>query len=116
MANSINFCPWCQCKKTDLGNLKKHSWTIEKDMNIIASNYLAYPVPDELHIMLRITDRLWSLIISELEQNEEYNNDIYETICNEMKKCKNKFDQLYCVIKNPDIDFTQFALDAKEWE
>ncbi|CAG8748205.1 17434_t:CDS:1, partial [Gigaspora rosea] len=28
----------------------------------------------------------------------------------------NKFDQLYCAIKNPDIDFTQFALDAKEWE
>src|SRR6185437_14019632 len=179
MANSINFCPWCQCKKTDLGNLKKQSWTIEKDMNIIASNYLAYPghiraplfpmiplnhwVPDELHIMLRITDRLWSLIISELEQNGEYDNDMHETICNEMKKCKvkfefwktttkweytsllgpdklivlrnfdlsailpanrakkirllwNKFDQLYCAIKNPDIDFTQFALDAKEWE
>ncbi|KAF0470062.1 hypothetical protein F8M41_025426 [Gigaspora margarita] len=42
MANSINFCPWCQCKKTDLGNLKKQSWIIEKDINIIVSNYLAY--------------------------------------------------------------------------
>ncbi|CAG8807312.1 3741_t:CDS:1, partial [Gigaspora rosea] len=33
-------------------------------------------VPDELHIMLRITDRLWLLIISELEQDNEYYNDM----------------------------------------
>ncbi|CAG8823662.1 34929_t:CDS:2 [Gigaspora margarita] len=128
-----------------LGNLKKQSWTIEKDINIIASNYLAYSghirallfsmiplnhwVPDELHIMFRITDRLWSLVISELEQNGEYDDDMRETILlrnfdlsailptNRAKKIRllwNKFDQLYCAIKNPDIDFTQFALDAKE--
>ncbi|KAF0497261.1 hypothetical protein F8M41_020758 [Gigaspora margarita] len=77
-------------------------------MNIIASNYLAYPghiqaplfpmiplnhwVPDKLYIMLRITDRLWSLIIFELEQNGEYNDDMHETICNKMKKCEVKFE------------------------
>ncbi|CAG8827721.1 33004_t:CDS:2, partial [Gigaspora margarita] len=116
MANSINFCPWCQCKKTDLGNLKKQSWTIKKVMNIIASNYLAYPGHIQAPLFPIIPLNHWSLIISELEQNGEYDDDMRETICNEMKKCKNKFDQLYCAIKNPDIDFTQFALDAKKWE
>ncbi|CAG8840428.1 16283_t:CDS:2, partial [Gigaspora margarita] len=53
---------------------------------------LNYWVPDKLYIMLRITDRLWSLIISELEQNGEYDDDMRETICNEMKKCKVKFE------------------------
>ncbi|CAG8727283.1 45337_t:CDS:2, partial [Gigaspora margarita] len=102
LSNSVNFCPWCQCKKTDFGNLKKQSWKIEKDINLIASNHLVYPghiraplfsiiplnhwVPDELHIMLRITDQLWSLLISELEQNGEFDDNICKTICNEMKK------------------------------
>ncbi|CAG8759515.1 15092_t:CDS:2 [Gigaspora margarita] len=43
MANSINFCPWYQYKKTNLGNLKKRLWIIKKKMNIIVSNYLSYP-------------------------------------------------------------------------
>ncbi|CAG8770452.1 30431_t:CDS:2 [Gigaspora margarita] len=100
------------------------------DMNLIASNSLAYPGHIRAPLFPMISLNHW---------NGEYNDDMRETICNEMKKykvkfefwkttkweytlllgldkLKNKFDQLYCAIKNPDIDFTQFALDAKEWE
>ncbi|CAG8783536.1 39197_t:CDS:2 [Gigaspora margarita] len=104
MANSINFCPWCQCKKTDLGNLKKQSWTIEKDMNLIASNYLAYSGHIRAPLFPMILLNHWKT--TKWEYTSLLGPD----------KLKNKFDQLYCAIKNPDIDFTQFALGAKEWE
>ena len=78
--NSKNFCPWCLCTKENIGNMHK-VYTIEKNMNQIKSAFLNnnsstkpppghvkppllnmiplnHYIPDELHIMLRIWDRL----------------------------------------------------------
>ncbi|RIB28987.1 hypothetical protein C2G38_2308496 [Gigaspora rosea] len=39
-------------------------------------------IPDELHILLRVTDRLWSLVLAEFDIN---NNKIRNIVCEEMK-------------------------------
>ena len=75
------FCPWCLIKKDQHNNLNAN-WTISKNMNNLKNDYTCYPehkkkllfdmidmenyLIDELHIMLRITDRLWSLLIHEI--------------------------------------------------
>ncbi|CAG8857123.1 18051_t:CDS:2, partial [Gigaspora margarita] len=55
-ANSNNFCLW-------YGHTKKLLFPIIT---------IDYWVVDELHLLLRITDRLWSLIISELKTTKQY--------------------------------------------
>ncbi|CAG8774140.1 40229_t:CDS:2 [Gigaspora margarita] len=83
---------------------KKIKHKIEKDINVMASNHFAYSgyiraplilmislshwVPNKPHIILKITDRLESLIISELEQNREFDDNMYKTICQEIKQQK----------------------------
>jgi hypothetical protein len=70
-ANAQYFCPWCDCNKNDI---KTTSKKINKSMDNIKVNYkqinshikepLFHMIPlqnwvvDELHIFLRITDRL----------------------------------------------------------
>lgn len=94
-ANSNFFCPWCQICKHDQGN-NQTSWKISKEIEKINE----YPghnkrplfymiplknwVPDELHIMLRIWDRLWSLVISELKESNQFDNICREEIMQEM--------------------------------
>ncbi|GES78988.1 hypothetical protein GLOIN_2v1809230 [Rhizophagus clarus] len=72
-ANSNHFCPWCEITKNQHGN-GKSNWMISKSMSVLSENPTAYPghklpplfnmislknhIPDKLHIMLRITDRL----------------------------------------------------------
>ncbi|RGB28602.1 hypothetical protein C1646_767610 [Rhizophagus diaphanus] len=91
-ANVQYFCPWCDCSKNNIITMSK---TINKSMDDIKINYkqinghikepLFYMIPlqnwvvDELHIFLRITDRLWKLIISDLR---------YETADEEIWKAK----------------------------
>src|ERR1044072_2895529 len=48
-------------------------------------------IPDELHVMLRITDRLWSLVIAELVEQNLYNDVARKIIVDEMKKIKVNF-------------------------
>jgi len=75
--NSKYFCPWCLCTKENIGN-KHKVCVIEKNMNQLISvnpppGHVKTPllqmipldhyVPDELHVMLRIWDRLWMLAL-----------------------------------------------------
>ena len=42
-------------------------------------------VVDELHVMLRITDRLWALIIQEFKEMNKWNDYTRKIIVNEMQ-------------------------------
>jgi hypothetical protein len=75
------FCPWCLIKKDQHNDLNAN-WIISKNMSNLKNNHTCYPghkkkplfdmidmenyLIDELHVMLRITDRLWSLLIHEV--------------------------------------------------
>ena len=48
-------------------------------------------IPNELHIMLRITDRLWNLLIAELIEQDLFNDIARKIIIDEMKKIKVNF-------------------------
>ena len=48
-------------------------------------------IPDELHIMLRIWDRLWSLVIAELKEFNQFDNLCREEIMQEMNQIGVKF-------------------------
>ena len=105
-AHSKNFCPWCTISKSQQGDLSKE-WTICKNINslIEKNDYyeghsrkplfdmipLNHWIPDELHIMLCITDRLWSLLMAELMEQGLFNDIAWEIIIDEMKRIKIKF-------------------------
>lgn len=96
-ANSNYFCPWCQISKRNQDN-NQINWRINKKME----NILEYPghnkkplfnmvlldhwVPDELHIMLRIWDRLWSLVLAELKEYNQFDNICRDEIIQEMNR------------------------------
>ena len=105
-ANSKNFCPWCTINKSQQGDLSKE-WRISKEIDKVVeqNNYykghfkkplfdiipLDHWIPDELHIMLRITDRLWNLLIAELIEQDLFNDIARKIIIDEMKKIKVNF-------------------------
>ncbi|CAG8854023.1 8677_t:CDS:2, partial [Gigaspora margarita] len=123
------------------------NWTISKDINDICQNYLQRPghqfaplfpiipicnyVVDELHLMLHIWDRLWTLAISELRTICRFNEEIRQEIINEMKhqdtkawlctsligddKLKDSFNELYEDMHNPNITETIFHEKARKW-
>ncbi|PKY33341.1 hypothetical protein RhiirB3_494633, partial [Rhizophagus irregularis] len=86
--------PWCQVSKYDQGN----NWKISKKME----NIHEYPghnrkplfymipldkwVPDELHILLRIWDRLWYLVLSELKEFNQFDDICRDEIVKEMDR------------------------------
>ncbi|PKY36547.1 hypothetical protein RhiirB3_459550, partial [Rhizophagus irregularis] len=103
-ANAQYFCPWCDCRKDEI-NIK--SKTINKSMDNIKKNYnqtnghvkepLFHMIPlknwvcDELHVFLRITDRLWELMLSDL-QRETRDEEIWKIkILSEMQRLKISF-------------------------
>jgi hypothetical protein len=103
-ANAHYFCPWCDCNKDNINTTSK---TINKSMDNIKINYkkinghirepLFYMIPlqnwvvDELHIFLRITDRLWELMVSDLCR-ETTNEEVWkEKILLEMQRLKISF-------------------------
>ncbi|GBC37712.2 hypothetical protein GLOIN_2v1775051 [Rhizophagus irregularis DAOM 181602=DAOM 197198] len=103
-ANAQHFCPWCDCSKDEINTTTK---TINKSMDEIKDNYnqinghikkpLFYMIPlqnwvcDELHVFLRITDRLWELILSDLRRKTT-NEEIWkEKILLEMQRLKITF-------------------------
>ncbi|PKC52847.1 hypothetical protein RhiirA1_404360, partial [Rhizophagus irregularis] len=85
--NSKHFCPWCLCTKENIGN-KHKVCVIEKTMDqiklkpppghvkspLLQMIPLSHYVPDELHIMLRIWDRLWDLVLQELKTQNRFND------------------------------------------
>ncbi|RIB17717.1 hypothetical protein C2G38_2186582 [Gigaspora rosea] len=52
---------------------------------------LEHYVPDLLHIMLRIWDRMWSLVIQELKSENRYDDNIRAIIHSEMQRISVKF-------------------------
>ena len=48
-------------------------------------------IPDELHIMLHITNRLWNLLLHEITETGYFNDIAREIIVKEMNRIKVKF-------------------------
>lgn len=106
-ANSNYFCPWCKITKNQCGD-RKIEWTISKVMSVLNENPKAYPghhspplfnmipldnyVPDKLHIMLRITDRLWELVLQEIKNEGLFNDITRNIIVEEMANLKIRFE------------------------
>jgi len=102
-ANSNYFCPWCKITKNQHGN-EQIDWMISKSMSALNENPTAYPghklpplfnmislknhVPDKLHIMLRITDRLWELVLQEIKNEGLFNDITRNIIVREMENLK----------------------------
>ncbi|GBC07443.1 hypothetical protein RclHR1_07480003 [Rhizophagus clarus] len=98
--NSKCFCPWCEISKEQQGNFS-YEWTISKNMDQVCENYkfskghiqpplfdmipLQNWVPDELHMMLCITDVLWRLVIDELKSRNTWGDKASNVIVKEMK-------------------------------
>lgn len=105
-AKSNYFCPWCTIKKSQQGDLSL-MWTISKNINMLKDNCNAYPghykpplfdmIPidhwifDELHVMLRITDQLWSLVLHELIEEDLFDDVAREVITTEMYRIGVRF-------------------------
>ena len=117
-ANAQHFCPWCDCSKDEINTTTK---TINKSMDEIKVNYnqinghikepLFYIIPlqnwvcDELHIFLRITDRLWELMLSDLH-HENSNEEVWkEKILLEMQRLKITF-QFWHEKNNNNLSYT----------
>lgn len=100
------FCPWCYCSKHQHEDLNK-DWRIEKNIEQIVTNYnevnghihppLFSMIPieniifDELHSLLRITDRLWELMLAEIQENGLFNDLTRSVILGEMQRLKVSF-------------------------
>src|SRR5581483_2404927 len=79
-----------------------------KSMSALNENPTAYPghklpplfnmislknhVPDKLHIMLRITDRLWELVLQEIKNEGLFNDITRNIIVREMENLKIRFE------------------------
>lgn len=110
--NSTYFCPWCLCMKKDIGN-KDNIYKIEKSMDLLRPDVfnskshspppghhkipllpmipLDRYVPDDLHIMLRIWDRLWALIIQEIKSENRFDDHLRTIINIEMQRISVNF-------------------------
>lgn len=100
------FCPWCSCSKHQHNDLSK-DWRIEKNMEQIITNYkdvnghihpplfkmiaIDHIIFDELHVFLRITDRLWELVLAEIKGRNLFNDLTREVIIKEMQRLKVPF-------------------------
>ncbi|CAG8627462.1 4243_t:CDS:2, partial [Racocetra fulgida] len=99
-ANSKYFCAWCSCSKNKIGDATQ-DWRITKSINDLKINYSNTPshikaplfdiiplynyVFDELHVLLRIEDRLWTLILSELKERNLFNEVSWQIIVKEIE-------------------------------
>ncbi|RIB04649.1 hypothetical protein C2G38_2048267 [Gigaspora rosea] len=123
-ANAKHFCLWYNCTKANIGDTNKQ---ITKTIEMVKINYskinghlnkpLFYMIPlynwvcDELHVFLRITDRLWELMLSDLSR-EQVEETIWQAkILDEMKQLivafqfwneKNNNNLLYTLLMGPD--------------
>ncbi|CAG8830578.1 819_t:CDS:2, partial [Gigaspora margarita] len=127
-ANSNYFCPWCIISKKQVANYNQE-WTISKKMDQLKQNLNIYNghrflplfdmilldhwIPDELHVMLRITDRLWALVLHEIEENESQTWN-YTSLMGK-DKLKDEFYNLYKAMCNPLTDPNKFKESTKNW-
>ncbi|CAG8748573.1 6104_t:CDS:2 [Gigaspora margarita] len=103
--NTNYFCSWYLCSKKKIG-IKSKIYMIEKTMEQLQTTKpppgyskapLLYIIPlehyvlDLLHVMLRIWNRIWSLVIQELKSENRYNDNIRTIISSEMQKISIKF-------------------------
>ncbi|PKC58742.1 hypothetical protein RhiirA1_470515 [Rhizophagus irregularis] len=94
-------------------------------------------VPDELHIMLRIWDQLWSLVLAKLKEYNQFDNICRDEIIQEMNRIgvnfqfwqdrgantwsysslmgDDKFNQIYLNIKLKNYDSQQFQFEGEDW-
>ena len=105
-ANSLYFCPWCTISKKQIADFNQE-WSISKQINKLKDDHNVYNghhspplfdmipldnwIPDELHVMLRITDRLWTLALHELKESGYFNDIAREVITNEMNRINVRF-------------------------
>ncbi|GES84262.1 hypothetical protein GLOIN_2v1778530 [Rhizophagus clarus] len=157
-SNANYFCPWYLCTKKDIGN-KNKVYTIEKNMNQLNPAFfnhhlsekpppghikppllkiipLDHYIADELHIMLRIWNRLWLLVLQcKIDQETQswahtslmggdkeavLKSFDFRVIFNEerallINRLWRDFYQLYKDMKSKETDPTQFANKAKQW-
>ncbi|CAG8846347.1 5650_t:CDS:2, partial [Gigaspora margarita] len=132
------------------GNFEK-DWRISKNIDIVNQNYININghikkpifsmiplhnwIIDELHLLLHVWDRLWSLVIAELKATKSFDSN-YPVIIEKMKRIKIYFEfwreegttnwkhtslmgddklKLYENIKNPEIMGDQFKAKAITW-
>ncbi|CAG8723262.1 35782_t:CDS:2, partial [Gigaspora margarita] len=155
-ANANYFCPWCLCSKKEIGN-KNKVYVIEKTIEqlqitkpppghfkapLLYMIPLEHYLPDLLHIMLRIWDRMWSLVVQELKSENRYDDNIRAIIHSEMQRISVKFHfwqdhdtqswnntslmgddketvlhfyALYIAMKQQNFDLGLFSIQAKSW-
>ncbi|CAH1770164.1 6915_t:CDS:1 [Entrophospora sp. SA101] len=122
------FCPWCLCSKHQHGDLNK-DWHIEKNMEQIATRYsevnghifpplfdmisIDHIVFDELHVLLRITDRLWELMLAEIQECNLFNSITRKVILDEMLRLKVPF-QFWEEEKSHAWKYTSLVGDDKK--
>ncbi|POG82078.1 hypothetical protein GLOIN_2v1762662 [Rhizophagus irregularis DAOM 181602=DAOM 197198] len=125
-------------------------WNFDKSMSSLNKNPTAYPghklpslfnmislknhVPDKLHIMLRITDCLWELVLQEIKNERLFNDITQNIIIKEMENLKIRFEfwniheravliknlwdgfaELYDLLGEKKTDTQYFRLKAKAW-
>ncbi|PKY31894.1 hypothetical protein RhiirB3_449729 [Rhizophagus irregularis] len=83
--NSKYFCLYCDCEASDRWNMDLH-WTINK--NTKKKNY----IPDELHLLLRISDVLMECFFNDLFKKREFEREIKNQIEQTMKSIKIHFE------------------------
>jgi len=69
-------------------------------------------VPDELHIMLRIWDRLWSLVLAELRESDQFDDVCRDEIIREMDRIGVRF-QFWKEHNNGDWNYTSLMGEDK---
>ncbi|POG66169.1 hypothetical protein GLOIN_2v1780831 [Rhizophagus irregularis DAOM 181602=DAOM 197198] len=147
------FCPWCCCSKNQIGDLNRN-WCIEKSIDQLITNYneinghinppffsiipIENIIFDELHALLRITDRLWELMLAEIQENDEKSyvwkytslmGDDKKTVLQFfnlkllfkpsrvelIRKLWDGFYELYCALRNKNTDPAQLKQQSLEW-
>ncbi|EXX71393.1 hypothetical protein RirG_078850 [Rhizophagus irregularis DAOM 197198w] len=90
-ANSKYFCPWCEVSKEQQGDFS-YNWTISHIQPLLFDMIpLQSWVPDELHMMLRITDVLWRLVLDEIRSRNTWGDKARNVIIEEMERIGVKF-------------------------
>ena len=119
-ANSTYFCPWCNVNKNQYEDTQA-DWRITKTMDQLRLNWkntnghinaplftmipLENWVCDELHVLLRIYDRLWTLVIAEIKSRGLFNDITRKIIVDEMKRINISF-QFWEIHGSNNWDFT----------
>ncbi|RGB40772.1 hypothetical protein C1646_752871 [Rhizophagus diaphanus] len=89
VATSNYFCLYCNCHKDERHNMIKYG--CKNPMLFCEINQNNW-IPDELHLMLRISDVLFQCLFHELVKQKEFTNKTQVLIIEEMKKLHVHFE------------------------